>query len=88
MEELFQKKPKKSLSDAFSWSVLGVVFYAGVIISGFYVILFSKSSLETTIMLESKIQELHKQINQLNHTNAQLQKDYFELLSIQGDYDN
>lgn len=89
MQELLDNHNyKKSNLKIFTKGILEIALYVFILFFGLFAILFSKSSIETTMMLDTKIEKLKNQIYELNKTNAQLQKDYFELLSIQGDYDN
>lgn len=91
MDELLDGiKPKKSsgfLGIKLS-GILELIFYAVTFSVGFSAIVTSDSSIITNSNLEARIEYLKKQIDILNKQNAELQKDYFELLSIQGDYAN
>lgn len=89
MQELLENNNyKKSKFRIFTKGILEIALYVIIVFFGLFTILFSKSSIETIMVLDTRIEKLKYQINELNKTNAQLQKDYFELLSIQGDYDN
>lgn len=90
MDELLKSvKPNKketiiiAIKGIFELAVYAVIF--GVFLGA---MLFGDSSISTYTDLENRINIIQKQIDTLNKTNAKLQKDYFELLSIQGDYDN
>lgn len=89
MQELLENNNyKKSHFKIFTKGILEIALYLIILFAGLYAILFSKSSIDTIMVLDTRIEKLKYQINELNKINAQLQKDYFELLSIQGDYDN
>ncbi|MBZ7984940.1 hypothetical protein AVANS14531_01135 [Campylobacter sp. Cr9] len=89
MQELLENNNyKKSKFRIFTKGILEIALYVIIVFFGLFTILFSKSSIETIMVLDTRIEKLKYQIHELNKTNAQLQKDYFELLSIQGDYDN
>lgn len=64
--------------------ILELILYAAI--GGFFIsaVFLSDSSLSTNVILEEKIEAVKEEILKLNKENAQLQKDYFELLSIQG----
>ncbi|MBZ7986631.1 hypothetical protein [Campylobacter canadensis] len=80
----YKKESKKGLIlQAFFVIVIAVFF--GIY---FGLIFFGNSSVEVLQDLNERTNALQNQIYKLNQENAKLQKDYFELLSIQGDYDN
>ncbi|WP_267525397.1 hypothetical protein [Campylobacter sp. MG1] len=87
--DLFKKDDDKfSILGASLFDFLELILYAAII--GFFVsaVFLSDYSLTTNAILENKIENVKKEIVELNRENAELQKAYFELLSIQGNYDN
>ena len=75
-----QKRDKK-LSLFFAMSLI----LCGVAVFGIYVgtLLFGDNSLEVFLKLDSKQRVLEEKVEELKHSNAELQKEYFELKELE-----
>lgn len=80
----YKKDSKKGLILQVFFVIIIAVFF-GIY---FGLIFFGNSSVEVLQDLNERTNILQNQIYKLNQENAQLQRDYFELFSIQGDYAN